>query len=117
MSGNLEVNNTVRLCDIDALADGEIVRAEVDGRPIAYVRIDDEWHAIDDTCSHAKVSLADGIVDTDDLTIECPKHGAVFSLETGAALTLPAIKPVAHHEITVKEDGVYVTIAQEAAGS
>lgn len=105
---------TVKLCEIDALADGEITRAEVDGRWIAYAHVGDEWFAIDDTCSHAKVSLAGGIVDTDDLTIECPKHGAVFSLETGDALTLPAIRGVARHEVTVDTDGVHVTIAQEA---
>jgi len=59
------------------------------------------------------VSLAGGIVDEDDLTIECPKHGALFSLESGEALTLPAIRSVAVHEVYLQENGVFVTLAQE----
>ena len=64
----------VKLCELDSIDDGDIAYTEIDGRPIAYARIGDSWFAIDDTCTHAKVSLSDGIVDEDDHTIECPKH-------------------------------------------
>jgi len=114
MSTTPEQTSSVKLCELDSISDGDIARVEIDGRPIAYARIGDQWFAIDDTCSHAKVSLAGGIIDEDDLTIECPKHGALFSLESGEALTLPAIKPVAAHEVVVLETGVFVTLAQEA---
>ena len=108
-------NKTVKLCDLDDLASGDVARIDVDGTPVAYARIGELWFAIDDTCSHAKVSLADGIVDEDDLTIECPKHGALFSLETGAALTLPAIKPVAIHDVRVDGTEVFVTLGDDAS--
>lgn len=104
---------TVKLCEIDDLADGDLAQVEIDGRMIAYTRIGDAWFAVDDTCSHAKVSLAEGIIDEDDLTLECPKHGALFSLETGEALTLPATKPIARHTTSVRETGVYIAIAKE----
>ncbi|MGI9605797.1 MAG: non-heme iron oxygenase ferredoxin subunit [Acidimicrobiales bacterium] len=104
---------TVKLCDLDGLTDGNIAYAEVDGRPIAYAHIGENWFAVDDTCTHAKVSLSDGIVDEDDCTIECPKHGALFSLETGEALTLPAIRPVARHQVEIRESEVWVTINTE----
>jgi 3-phenylpropionate/trans-cinnamate dioxygenase ferredoxin subunit len=113
MSAPDETGPTVKLCEVDSLADGDLARAEIDGRPIAYARIGDDWFAIDDTCTHAKVSLADGIIDEDDLTIECPKHGALFSLETGEALTLPAIKPLTSHAISVRETGVFISVAQQ----
>ncbi len=103
----------IKLCEVDDLADGDLARAEIDGRMIAYARVADAWFAVDDTCSHAKVSLADGIIDEDDLTLECPKHGALFSLETGEALTLPAIKPVASHTISVRETGVFIAVAEQ----
>ncbi len=106
---------TVTLCSVDSLDDGVVAVAEVDGATIAYARIGDEWLAIDDTCSHAKVSLADGIVDTDDCTIECPKHGALFSLRTGEALTLPATKPVQSYATTVVDGEVRVEIAASGA--
>ncbi len=106
---------TVKLCDLGALEPGDFEAIDIDGRAVLCARIDDAWYAIDDTCSHAKVSLAGGIVEEEDLTIECPRHGALFSLETGEALTLPAIKPVASYPVDVREDGVYVTIAVDAA--
>lgn len=103
-------DKTVKLCELDALEPGDFTAVDVDGRPVLCARIGDDYYAIDDTCSHAKVSLAGGIVEEDDLTIECPRHGALFSLESGEALTLPAIRPVASHAVDVRADGVYVTI-------
>ncbi len=100
----------VKLCDIDGLASGDVAVIEIDGTEVAYARIEDQWFAVDAICSHAKVSLGDGLVDEDDLTIECPKHGALFSLETGEALTLPAIKPISTHDVTVDGTEVFVTI-------
>jgi len=107
--------STVKLCEIDALDDGDVKAIEIDGRTVLAARVGESWYVIDDTCSHAKVSLSDGIIDEDDLTIECPKHGALFSLENGEALTLPATNGVSAHAVEVKEDGVYVTIGGEDA--
>jgi 3-phenylpropionate/trans-cinnamate dioxygenase ferredoxin subunit len=106
---------TIKLCDVDSMATGDIRVADIDGRAIAYARIDDEWFAIDDTCSHAHVSLAEGYFEADDRTIECPRHGALFSLETGEALTFPATKPVASHGVEVRGAEVFVTIRGDEA--
>ena len=70
-------------------------------------------HAIDDTCSHAEVSLAEGEVDAEECTLECWKHGSLFDLETGAALTLPALKPIAVHSVVVNGDDVLVELVPE----
>ena len=104
----------VKLCDVDSLADGDIAMTEIDGRAIAYARIGDTWFAIDDTCTHARVSLAEGIVDDDECTIECPKHGALFDLRSGEALTLPATNPVLVHEIAIDGTEVHVRLHEEA---
>lgn len=103
-------STAVKLCELDSIDSDSIMTADVDGRLIAYGRVGDEWFAIDDTCSHANVSLADGFFEADDKTIECPLHGSLFSIVTGEALTLPAIKPVAVHKIEATQDGVFVTI-------
>jgi len=67
------------------------------------VRIGDRMLAVADTCTHAEVFLSDGDVDVEDRTIECWKHGSLFSLETGEALTLPATQPV--EVFAVRTDG------------
>ena len=107
------MSDAIKLCDVESVADGDIALQVVDGREIAVARIGDEWFAIDDTCSHAKVSLSDGIVEEDDATIECPKHGALFSLRTGAAMTLPATRDVAAHVTEVRGTEVFITITED----
>ena len=41
------------------------------------------FRAVDAICSHAHYFLDEGEVDVDDETIECPKHGSTFDLNTG----------------------------------
>jgi len=103
----------VRVCGWGELDDGAARRVIVDGRPVALVRLGDRVHAIDDTCSHAEVSLAEGEVDVEECALECWKHGSLFDLETGEALTLPALKPVAVHSAVVDGDDVLVELAPE----
>ena len=83
---------------------------------MALARIGEEFFAVDDTCSHADFSLSEGDVDIDECALECPAHGSLFDLRTGEALTLPAVVPVAVHDVAVGDDGVFVTLrANEVA--
>ena len=81
----------------------------VDGVAVAVVRIDDDVFAIADRCSHADVSLSDGIVWCETKQIECIKHGSAFSLETGEPDTLPATQPVAVYSAQVVNGDVVVS--------
>ena len=101
----------VRVCGWSELGDGTPRRVEVDGRAVALVRIGEEVHAIDDICSHAEVSLSEGDVDLEECALECWKHGSLFDLRTGEALTLPAVRPVAVHAVTVEGDDVLVELS------
>ena len=98
------------------LEPGSARRVEVDGRPVAVIRIDDDVYAIGDTCSHAEVSLSEGWVDAEDCTIECVAHGATFDVATGEPITLPATRPVPVYEAAVVEGTVVVTVAGGAEG-
>ena len=88
--------------DIGALDDfeqGVPRQLKVGGRVLMAVRIDDTVYVLDDRCSHEEFSLSDGDVDTDNAEIECARHGAMFRLSDGAALTLPATRPVGHYDV------------------
>lgn len=100
----------VTLCPLEELRSGEARRFDVAGHRIAVVRIDDDVYAIGDTCSHQNVSLSEGEVDTDELTLECWKHGSTFSLETGEALVLPATRPVPVYDVRVDDGQVVVVV-------
>ena len=94
------------------LESGVARRVMVDGTPVAVVRIDDEVFAIDDTCSHANVSLTEGLVWCETKQIECVRHGSAFSLETGHPDTLPATQPVAVHAVRIENDDVIVELKE-----
>ena len=80
------------------------------GRSVALVRFDEQVFALGDRCSHADYSLSKGEVDERDLTIECWKHGASFSLKDGAPQSLPATKPVPVYDVVVEAGTVYVDV-------
>ena len=82
------------VCALSDLAPNSASRFELNGSPVAVVRIGDDVYAIGDTCSHADVSLSEGEVICETKEIECWKHGSTFSLETGEPQTLPATQPV-----------------------
>lgn len=100
----------VRLCAVDDLEVGEARRFAVKDHEIAVVRGEDEWFAIADECSHAEYSLSEGEVDLEDCTLECWKHGALFSLRTGEPETLPATRAVATYAVSVSDGEVSVQL-------
>ena len=60
----------------------------LEGKQIAIFNMDGQYLAIDDLCTHADASLADGGAFKDEqgrCMVECPWHGARFDLKTGAA--------------------------------
>ncbi len=99
----------VRACGLGDLPDVGAVLVEIDGRRIAIARDSDgEVHAIDDTCTHGQVSLAEGEVE--DTYIECWLHGSQFELRTGKPISLPATVPVAVHTVKLDGDDVLVSV-------
>ena len=105
------------LFSFDELAPDSARRVEVAGRDIAVVRIGDDVYAIGDTCSHAEVSLSEGWVEPDDCAIECVAHGAMFDLETGEPLSLPATRAVPVYEVFVVDGMVVLKIDPATNGS
>ena len=94
---------------LDDLPDVGAVLVSIDSQRVAIVRDEDGGlHAVDDTCSHANVSLAEGEVDG--CTIECWLHGSRFDLRTGKPTSLPAIRPIAVFPIQIEDGTVLVDV-------
>lgn len=103
--------SSYRACSVGDVADGAAQRCDIAGVAVCVARIGDEWFAIGDVCTHAEVSLADGDVWADEYEIECPRHGAMFSLRSGLPQTLPATVPVATYPVRVEGDDVMVDVS------
>ncbi|WP_329102119.1 non-heme iron oxygenase ferredoxin subunit [Micromonospora sp. NBC_01699] len=99
----------VRVCAVDEVPKGAVVRAEIDGTEIALVHADDDaFYAIRDECSHAAVALSEG--ELDGCTLECWLHGSRFDLRTGAPSGLPATEPVPVYPVEVRDGDVFVIL-------
>jgi 3-phenylpropionate/trans-cinnamate dioxygenase ferredoxin subunit len=101
------------VCALDEVAPGTARQVNVGGHLIAVVRIGDQVYAVDDTCTHANVSLSEGEVLADTCEIECWKHGSAFDLKTGHPNTLPATVPVRVYEAWVQDGYVMVAAGKE----
>jgi 3-phenylpropionate/trans-cinnamate dioxygenase ferredoxin component len=91
---------------LEDLADGEPHLVVVDDTPVCVVSVDGEVLAVHDICTHALESLSGGWVEGD--RIECPRHGAAFSLRSGEALTPPAIRPLPTFPVEVRDGRVLI---------
>ena len=93
------------------IPEGEARGFTVDGREVAVANLGGgEFRAVDDICSHAHEHLSEGDVDPDFGTIECPKHGSTFDLETGRPRTLPATMPVHVYPVKVEDDDILIEV-------
>jgi 3-phenylpropionate/trans-cinnamate dioxygenase ferredoxin subunit len=105
-TGNAEY---VRVCRLDELPEVGAAAAEIHGRRIAIAHTDDGGvRAVDDTCTHANVSLSEG--ELDGCTLECWLHGSRFDLRTGEPIGLPATVPVTVYPVRVEDGEVYVAV-------
>lgn len=100
-----------RVAAAQDIPEGEARGFTVSGRDVAVVNLGDgQFRAVDDICSHAFARLSEGEVDVDFETIECPKHGSTFDLDSGKPRTLPATMPVATYPVKVEGDEILIEV-------
>lgn len=98
----------IRVAKAAELAPGSVLRVDVAGKAIALYNLEGKYYATDDICTHAYASLAEGFLDG--ATIECPLHGAQFSIKTGEALSPPASEPLATYAVRVEGEDILVAV-------
>lgn len=100
-----------KVCATRDVPAGEARRFRLRGHEIAVVNLGDEgFRAIDAVCSHEHYFLDEGEVDAEMCTIECPKHGSTFDLESGKPRSLPAIQPVEVYDVKIDNDDILIEV-------
>jgi 3-phenylpropionate/trans-cinnamate dioxygenase ferredoxin component len=101
----------VKVCSTTDVPAGEARRFPLGDKLVAVVNLgEDGFRAVDAICSHEHYFLDEGEVDVDLCTIECPKHGSTFDLETGKPRTLPAVTSVAVYDVKTDNDDILIEV-------
>jgi 3-phenylpropionate/trans-cinnamate dioxygenase ferredoxin component len=82
---------------------------EIDDRLVVLFHAGGSFYAIDDVCTHDGGPLGDGVLEG--FAVACPRHGAKFDIRDGRALTMPAIKPTAVHEVKVQGEDILIRLS------
>ncbi|MBL0063410.1 MAG: non-heme iron oxygenase ferredoxin subunit [bacterium] len=98
----------VKICSVSDLPRNGGKGFQVGSLELAIFQSDGKLYATSDLCSHEDEYLTDGWLEGN--CIECPRHGARFSLDTGEALSLPATEPIQVFAVEKKDDDIYVAI-------
>lgn len=101
-----------RVCHESEIEEKKIMTATVNGLPVILTRENGSIYALEGICSHDGGGFESGtkLIDSQ---IECPRHGARFSIRTGDATQMPAIIGVDTYKVKVENGDVYVGIDEE----
>jgi 3-phenylpropionate/trans-cinnamate dioxygenase ferredoxin component len=98
----------VRVCKTTDIKNGTALSFKFGTLDLAIFHTGGKFYAITDICSHEHEHLSEGWLE--DSHIECPRHGAMFDLITGAALSLPATEPIETFPLEIRDGDIVVGI-------
>lgn len=76
------------------------------GAPVLLIRLGERVYAIGSTCSHDGGPLHEGTLQKN--AVQCPWHGARFSIKSGRVLTGPATSNVPRYDVRIRDGQVEV---------
>ncbi len=97
----------VAVAKIGEIEEGQVKVVRVGDGPIGLTKVEGEFFAFADVCTHDDGPVAEG--ELDEYIIECPRHGAKFDIRTGKVRQLPAVTPIPVYAVKVEGDTVLVS--------
>lgn len=108
---NPAAQNLIRLCPALDVTEGKPVQIALAGfPPLAVYRVENEYFVTANNCTHGMALLTEGFQEGHE--IECPFHGGVFDIRTGAPIAFPCDVPIKTYPAIVTEG--FVCIRTEA---
>lgn len=98
----------VAVASIAELPEGATMAVHYAGEAVGLFNVRGTIYAIGNICTHAYAELHQGYVDDDDCTVDCPLHGARFSLKNGAHYTLPAVRDVQAYTVQISDERIWI---------
>ena len=100
----------VKAARVSDVPPGRVKVVEVDGEELALCNVGGEIYVVANVCTHDDGPLGEGQLAGDE--IECPRHGARFSVCTGEVKALPAITPITTFAVKVEGEDIFVDLDQ-----
>ena len=100
----------IEVCPLTELPPGAVRLVEWEDLEIGVFNCGGTVYAIEDRCTHDDGTLADGELDQEACTIECPRHGSLFDLKTGKPKTLPAYVPVDTFAVIIEDETIKLEV-------
>lgn len=97
----------VKVAKVDQVLPGHSLLVDIDDVRIAIFNLKGELYAIENICTHDGGPLGEGTI-VNENEVKCPRHGARFDIRTGAARSLPAIRPTQTFAVRVEGDDIFV---------
>lgn len=92
----------------DEVTEGEVLGVSIADRMIALYKIEGEFFATSNICTHSFALLSDGYLDGD--CIECPIHQALFHVPTGEVRAEPATERLETFPVKVEGEMLMVQL-------
>ncbi len=96
----------VDVASADRLGEGDHIVTDIDGTEVAVFKIEGQFFAIEDVCSHDGAEIASGEIDGDEII--CPRHGARFCIKTGAVKCAPAYEDIETFPVQIENGRIQV---------
>lgn len=100
------MSDWIDVIDAGAMTNGEHMVVNVDGTDVAIFKLDDQFYALEDVCTHDGAEIASGEIDGDEII--CPRHGARFCIKTGAFKSAPAYENIDCFPVRIESGRVQV---------
>ena len=109
----------VKVAKVKEVPPGKLKAFEVNGNWICLANIGSMICAVDDTCTHMQVSLAEGEIVNEDgkMCVMCSEHASLFDLKTGAVVRTPANGPLKTYDVKIEGDDITVSTEPRPAKS
>ena len=87
---------------------GKMIGVNKNGKDILVANVNGTYYAIGNVCTHMGCNLSDGILTRE--KVECPCHGSIFDVRTGAVVQGPALYPEQSFKLTVENGQILISM-------
>jgi 3-phenylpropionate/trans-cinnamate dioxygenase ferredoxin component len=105
------VSTWTTVATINDIAAGDYEVYDLEEARVIVFNLDGEFYALEDLCTHDMSELSGGEFCGEEMT--CPRHGALFNIKTGEALTPPAYEPTQTFPVQIVDTLVQVKVERE----